>query len=72
MPVPFTIGIVVWVVLTLLLFSKHLRKNRSIKAAAAKNGTSPETKSLGGLLSASALFLGFPIALLSTGAWLIF
>lgn len=35
MPVPFTIGIVVWVVLTLLLFSKHLRKNRSIKAAAS-------------------------------------
>jgi hypothetical protein len=72
MPIPFVVGVVVWVVLTLLLFSKHLRKNRSIKANAAKDGTSPETLSIGGLLSVSVLFLGIPIALLSTGAWLIF
>lgn len=72
MPIPFVVGVVVWVVLTLMLLSKHLQKNRSIKASAAKNGTSPETLSLGGLLSVSAIFLGVPIALLSTGAWLIF
>lgn len=72
MPIPFVVGAIVWVLATLMLLSKHLRKNRSIKAAAAKNGTSPETLSMGGLLSVSAIFLGIPIALLSTGAWLIF
>lgn len=72
MPIQFTVGFAVWVVLNLLLFSKHLTRNESIKASAAKNGTSPETLSLGGLLSASVLLLGVPIALLSAGAWLIF
>lgn len=72
MPVPFTIGAIVWVLATLLLFSKHSKRNKSIKTHAAKTGAAPETLSLGGLLSASVLFLGIPIALLSTGAWLIF
>lgn len=71
MPIQFTVGFAVWVVLNLLLFSKHVKNNKSIKARAAKTGAAAETLSLGGLLSASVLFLGIPIALLSTGAWLL-